>query len=104
MIIDFGDSYQLECSVIDSVPSVKLVGKYYLVHYSSSTNEERCYINSGSLSFKLLDFDSNIVIKYYNSIVSDDGSEVLIDFTNNNENHVFIYFNLVTGEVGYDIK
>ena len=106
MIIDLGDSYKLECKVIDKKPSIKLVGDYTTVNCSTGDNVELTYINYGFLNKKLLDRESDIVLKVYDKFELD--NKVLISFS------VFVkelgcyktadvYFDLETEEVGHTI-
>ena len=104
MILDFGDKYFLECFVKDEKPFIKLRGVYYTINYSSSVNEERTYLNKGFLAFKFLDFSSDIVLVNCNKHFSEDGKELLVSFRDNCEREIFIYFNLITGDVGYEIS
>lgn len=104
MFIEFGDRYGINCFVEDRKPYIKLEGTYNTINYSSSTNEEKTYLNQGFLAFKFLDFKSNIVIKNYFKLTSKNGNEVLISFKDNCDREIFIYFNLETGDVGYDVS
>lgn len=104
MFIDFGDNYFLNCFIKDGEPFIKLEGKYDIINYSSSVNEERTYLNRGFLAFKFLDFSSNIVLKSYFEFCSEDGKETLISFKDNNDREISVYFNLEHGDVGYDVS
>lgn len=106
MIIDFGSSYQLECIVKNREPSLKLIGRYDLINcHNSSDGSQFTYMNVGFLSQLLLDMKSNNVIKYSDVFESD--SEVLVSFRikdkENIKRKIYIYFNLGTGEVGYNL-
>lgn len=104
MLIGFGDSYQLDCNVIDGIPSIKLVGKYFTINYSSSHNEERSYLNNGFLAYKFLNFDSDIVIDNHFKFENEDKSEVLVSFSLPINKTVYVYFNLITNSVGYHLE
>ena len=104
MLIDFGDSYQLECIVDDGEPSIKLVGEYFTINYSSSRNEEKSYLDKGFLAYRYLNFNSRVVIEDYYLFNKEDKSEALISFSLFTNEVLYIYFDLITGEVGYQLE
>lgn len=105
MIINLGDSYYLECSIIDKKPSVKLKGEYYTVNYSNSDNREFSYVNVGFLSYLFLDFKSNIVVKYHDELIDEENNGVLVCFPINNRREIlYIYFDLDNEEMIYKVE
>ena len=106
MIIDFGSRYQLECLVREGKPSMKLVGQVDTVNcHSSGSGYTFTYLNTGFLSHVLLNLSNDIVIKTYDEFV--DGDEVLITFRVVDKQRfrrkIYVYFNLKSKEVGYEL-
>lgn len=104
MIINFCDKYYLNCTIENGTPSIKLEGEFYTINCSSSNNEEFTYLNTGFLAFKLLDLSSNIVLKNYKEFAEDNGYEILISFLGSSDRLISVYFNLKSGEIGYEVE
>lgn len=102
MLINLGDSYSLECRIVEGRPSIKLVGECYKVNYSDPSNTEFSYINHGSFRGFFINSSKRIVFKnYVEENISDNETLVVIP---SNKGLLYVLFDLKSGEVAYSLK